>query len=53
LPVPVCASPTKSVVPDNKIGIAFCCIGVGISNPKSVMACIKCSFKPNPSNEFM
>ena len=46
LPVPVCASPTKSVVPDNNTGIACSCIGVGCSKPKSVTARTSCSFKP-------
>jgi hypothetical protein len=35
------------------MGMAFSCIGVGVSNPRSAMACTKCSFNPNPSNEFM
>ena len=53
LPVPVCASPIKSVVPDNSTGIAFYCIDVGVSNPNSVTACNNCSFKPKASNAFM
>jgi hypothetical protein len=50
LPVPVWASPTKSVVPESKIGIAFDCIDVGFVNPRSATAFTSFSFNPKPSN---
>jgi len=49
-PVPVCASPTRSLVPLNKTGIAFSCMGVGSVNPNALIALRSFSSNPNPSN---
>src|ERR1700722_6071168 len=50
LPVPVCASPTRSFVPLNNTGIACSCMGVGCLNPKASVACTSLASKPSPSN---
>ena len=52
-PVPVWASPTKSVVPESKMGIAFVCIEVGAVNPSSATAFMRFSFPPPASHSFL
>ena len=53
LPVPVCAKPIKSLVPESNTGIAFSCISVGFTYPNSDVACTILASKPNSSKVIM
>ena len=50
LPVPVWANPIKSLVPCNKTGIAFSCMGVGSVNPNTLIELRRPSSMPSDSN---